>query len=131
MSVKGDRGAEREVPAGGARNSAVLGKEDGPDGESDRAIVARKPGNSGGAQGPAFRHASEAEEDQAIEMSLTTPEKIRNLQKKLYLKAKQEPNFRFYQLPLVQATTRSGAATFSSTPTGWRRPTAARLDWTA
>ena len=31
-------------------------------------------------------------------MSLTTPEKIRNLQKKLYLKARQEPNFRFYQL---------------------------------
>ncbi len=31
-------------------------------------------------------------------MSLTTPEKIRNLQKKLYLKAKQEPSFRFYQL---------------------------------
>ena len=31
-------------------------------------------------------------------MSLETPEKIRNLQKKLYLKAKQEPRFRFYQL---------------------------------
>lgn len=31
-------------------------------------------------------------------MSLTTPEKIRKLQRKLYLKAKQEPQFRFYQL---------------------------------
>ena len=98
MPAKGDRSAEREAPAGGVRNSAVLGKEGGPDGESDRAIVARKPGNAGGAKGPAFRHASEAEEGQAIDMSLTTPEKIRTLQKKLYLKAKQEPNFRFYQL---------------------------------
>ena len=31
-------------------------------------------------------------------MSLVTPEKIRRLQKKLYVKAKQEPTFRFYQL---------------------------------
>ncbi len=31
-------------------------------------------------------------------MSLATPEKIRKLRKKLYLKAKQEANFRFYQL---------------------------------
>ncbi len=31
-------------------------------------------------------------------MSLATPEKIRKLQSKLYLKAKQEPAFRFYQL---------------------------------
>jgi len=31
-------------------------------------------------------------------MSLTTPERIRNLQRKLYSKAKAEPGFRFYQL---------------------------------
>jgi RNA-directed DNA polymerase len=31
-------------------------------------------------------------------MSLETPEKIRTLQKKLYLKAKTEPDFRFYLL---------------------------------
>ena len=31
-------------------------------------------------------------------MSLTTPAKIRRLQQKLYAKAKQEPDFRFYQL---------------------------------
>ena len=31
-------------------------------------------------------------------MSLATPSNIRELQKKLYIKAKQEPNYRFYAL---------------------------------
>ena len=40
----------------------------------------------------------DAVEDQEIGVSLTKPEKIRTLQRKLYGKAKAEPEFRFYQL---------------------------------
>jgi RNA-directed DNA polymerase len=37
-------------------------------------------------------------EDQGIAMVLVTPERIRTLQRKLYVKAKQEPAYRFYAL---------------------------------
>ena len=59
---KRERSAARETLAGGADNSAVEGTEGRPGGEPDRAMVAKKPGNSGGAQGPALRHALEAEQ---------------------------------------------------------------------
>jgi RNA-directed DNA polymerase len=40
----------------------------------------------------------EEEEERRLARGLATPEKIRNLQKKLYDKAKSEPDFRFYLL---------------------------------
>ncbi len=84
----GDRGvATLELPVGAE-----------VDRESERLIVPEKPGNAGGGKGPHFRHASEAAEGQEIDVSLATPESIRRLQKKLYVKAKKEPEFRFYQL---------------------------------
>ena len=47
-------------------------------------------------------------------MSLETPDRIRNLQRKLYCKAKAEPAFRFYLL-----YERSAARTFFGTPMRW------------
>ena len=54
-------------------------------------------------------------------MSLETPEAIRRLQRKLYRKAKDEPEYRFYC-----STTRSTAKTSWLMRTSWRRPIEAR-----
>jgi RNA-directed DNA polymerase len=42
--------------------------------------------------------AFDKDEDRRLAMSLQTPESIRRLQRKLYLKAKAEPAYRFYLL---------------------------------
>ncbi|TLD39903.1 MAG: Retron-type RNA-directed DNA polymerase [Candidatus Jettenia ecosi] len=47
---------------------------------------------------PCFVHATEEWRKREIAEMLTTPEKIRTLQRKLYRKAKQEPTYRFYAL---------------------------------
>ena len=66
------------------------------DRESDRSIRPLRPGNAGGGKGPDFQRAlEEGEVRTVIGKRLETPEKIRSLQKKLYVKAKAEPDFRF------------------------------------
>lgn len=65
---------------------------------SERAIRPRKPGNAGGGKGPYFWCVCEGVKERRLTMSLTTPSNIRELQIKLYRKAKNEPGYRFYML---------------------------------
>jgi hypothetical protein len=57
-------------------------------------------------------------------MSLATPSKIRELQIKLYRKAKNEPGYRFYML---YDKIWRGDIVAHALP--WREPTRARLEW--
>jgi RNA-directed DNA polymerase len=57
-----------------------------------------RPGNAGGGKGPYFGMCFRRRKGEVIDVSLETPEQIRILQRKLYRKAKDEPNYRFSQL---------------------------------
>ena len=73
----------------------------GPERESEGFIVpleTKGQHNPGQGKGPLLCSCNQRAEDQGIAMSLTTPDTIRTLQRKLYIKAKQEPAYRFYAL---------------------------------
>ena len=61
-------------------------------------IISQGQHNLGRGKGQCLHHASEERKEQEIAPMLTTPENIRDLQRKLYQKAKQEREFRFYAL---------------------------------
>jgi RNA-directed DNA polymerase len=67
--------------------------------DSERLIVPGKPGNAGGGKGPHFWNAFDGDKDAEIGvMRLEPPEQVRRLRRKLYEKAKREPDYRFYLL---------------------------------
>lgn len=54
--------------------------------------------NPRGAKGPQFKGNAGKSESEGIGVSLATPESVRNLQRALYVKAKADPDYRFYAL---------------------------------
>jgi retron-type reverse transcriptase len=66
---------------------------------ADGSVVARKPGNAGGAKGPWFRtNARRGRRATRLAMSLPTRLTVQKLQAALHAKAKQAPSYRFYAL---------------------------------
>ena len=110
---------------GESRTPNAVGKGGGPSGRRRGSEVPRKPGNAGGGKGPCFWCVCEGGKDAVIDESLETPDKVRELQIKLYRKAKNEPEFRFYQL--YDKVYREDI--LQRAWTNWREPIMARREW--
>ena len=93
--------ATREAPAVAARDRQPDAREGqaGPRGVAERPVVARKPGNAGGAKGPQFKdNAGSGDGTGGIGDEPTTSRTVQKLQAALHAKAKGAPNYRFYAL---------------------------------
>ena len=77
-----------------AQPTARVGRGRGSEG----LIVPLKPGNAGGGKEPWFWVLVRQRRVREIGMRLITPPAIRTLQRKLYVRAKTEPTYRFYRL---------------------------------
>ena len=67
-------------------------------GEAERPVGPKTPGNAGRGKGPQFKVDVRSKKSQEIDVSLATPEKVRNLQAALHAKAKGSPDYSFYAL---------------------------------
>ncbi len=87
-------------PSGGGRDRqpGLREEQTGPSGVAERPVGPLTPGNAGRGKGPPFKVNVPSKESQEIDVSLPTPQTVRNLQAALHAKAKGSPNYRFYAL---------------------------------
>ena len=113
-ATAGSAGTEGAEPMLGLKDESscggLRGPTPGPSGhaarparppeQSERPIVASKPGNAGGAKGPHLVEVNSEVEDRAMAAlwRLATPEKVRRLQRTLYRKAKTDKRWRAWSL---------------------------------
>lgn len=101
MLAKGDlwqHGKSHVALGGKAQQPEVRKDQAGLPGMAERPVLPEKPGNAGGGKGPWFKSDARRGEDQEIGVSLATPKSVGKLQEALHVKAKGDPDCRFYSL---------------------------------